>query len=73
MKADLTLPPFKKDEKVMVRLGQGCRWEKRYYSHFEDGRHYCFTDGNTSCSGGGDVATWNDVRKPTLEELGETK
>lgn len=60
---------FKKDDKVMVS-NDGKNWEKRYFSHIEDGKPWCYYDGFSSWTTiGGSTFVWNYCRKPTQEEL----
>ena len=39
------LTPFKKGDEVAVSSHDEGPWFKRIYSHFEDGMHICFQDG----------------------------
>lgn len=35
---------IEKDTLVWIRDGNGCDWVQRFYSHFENGKHYCFAN-----------------------------
>ena len=35
---------IEKDTIVWIRDGNGCDWVQRFYSHFENGKHYCFAN-----------------------------
>jgi hypothetical protein len=39
---------IEKDTLVFVRGSKSGHWEIRYYSHFENGKHYCFKYQHTS-------------------------
>ena len=39
---------IEKDTLVWVRHNDECLWQQRFYSHFKDGKHYCFYDQKTS-------------------------
>lgn len=39
---------IEKDTLVWVRYSENNFWEQRFYSHFKDGKHYCFSDQETS-------------------------
>lgn len=43
-------PHWPVDTKVLVRNRESEDFEKRYYSHFENGRYFCFNYGKTSWS-----------------------
>lgn len=52
------LPQLEVDTKVLVRNSTSDRWEKKYFSNFdEDGNMCCFYDGSTSWSGKG-TSNW---------------
>jgi len=42
--------PFNKGQKVLVWMGDDDIKQRRYYSHFENGFHYCFYEGRTEWS-----------------------
>jgi len=39
---------IEKDTLVWVRMYEDFEWQMRYYSHFENGQHYCFVGQLTS-------------------------
>ena len=39
---------IEKDTLVWVRMYEDSEWQMRYYSHFENGQHYCFIGQLTS-------------------------
>ena len=53
----IDLPDLKVDTKVIVRPCYGGKSYARYFSHFEDGKMYCFKDGATSWSNGNNKPT----------------
>ena len=61
---------FKKDQKVLVSDdGEQCgnrRWYRRYYSRYDDGKHFVFANGKTSWSQEGTSAF--KYIKPAEEE-----
>lgn len=48
---------FEKGELVLVRNGN--QWFMRYYSHFENNKHYCFENQNKE----GTVSLWKQTNK----------
>lgn len=54
---------FEQDELVLVRdLGE---WLLRYFSHFEDGKYWCYSNQRTE----GNVNAWNQISKLTDNPL----
>ena len=56
---------YEKDQKVLVRNHELQNWKRRYYSHYENGRHRVFMDGTTSWSKTNTVS-FNQI-KPYIE------
>lgn len=57
-------PTFGCDELVEVSYGNGS-WFPRYYARYEEGKHYCWSDGKTSktVKSEYDAMTWEHIRK----------
>lgn len=49
------------DTKILVRDCDGEEWNKRYFSHYVNGRIYAFDDGATSWSGMNTLG-WKDAK-----------
>ena len=49
-----------KDTLVWVKQNESNTWQQRFYSHFSDGKHYCFNDQKKS-NEIGDTRIWNIV------------
>ena len=62
---------FKKGEQVLVKNLVDERWERRYFSHIENKKYYCYCMGLTQWTSTGKISPWIHCRKPTPEELGE--
>jgi len=60
---------FEQDEPVMVRDIEKV-WFRRHYAFLDGDKHQCYRDGQTSFTSSGKVTVWDQVRKPTKEELG---
>ncbi len=61
---------IEKDTLVWVRNSSDDFWQQRFYSHFKDGSHYCFSNQNTSK----EINTTNDwnyleTENPLLKKL----
>ena len=65
------IPEFKKDDMVMVRDSCKDQWERRRFSHTEEGQYLCLSDSCSEWSSSGRMTTWKYCRKPTPDELGE--
>lgn len=52
--------PIKKDTLVWYRNAEGMSWMVGYYSHFEDGQHFCFVASKKSTETDA-LASWNIV------------
>lgn len=65
---------FKDGDPVMVRdkFSTG-KWVRRHFSFAEDGVAYCYGGGKTNWTSEGVVDGFYECRRPTEEELGETK
>jgi hypothetical protein len=51
---------FKKDDLVWVRAKCDYDWNVRFYSHFENGKHYCFIDQKSSKETGTTI-DWKEI------------
>ena len=55
---------FKKWDRVLVRDSSGNTWIRRYFSHVgDDGRLYCFNDGQDEWTSDGAVTPWKYCKK----------
>lgn len=52
---------FKKDDTVYVK-NESCEWKLRYFSHYKDGRYYCF-DRQLNSTETNDTYPWNFCEK----------
>ena len=66
-----TFSDFKRGEPVMAS-DNGVYWQRRHFSHEQNGRPVCF-EGGESCwtSSDGVTCEWEHCRRPTPEELKE--
>jgi hypothetical protein len=54
--------PIEKDTFVWCKQSERNCWSARYYSHMEDGVHYCFTDQLKSHQTNSNPMPWNIVQ-----------
>lgn len=61
---------IEKDTLVWVRYSENDLWEQRFYSHFKDGKHYCFENQETSKDAEFSTS-WNflETENPLLKKL----
>lgn len=61
---------IEKDTLVWVRDSDEYNWEQRFFSHFQDGKHYCFVNQKTSKETN-KTSRWNflETENPLLKKL----
>lgn len=61
---------IEKDTIVWVRYSDNELWEQRFYSHFKDGKHYCF-EGQETSNETKEIFSWNylETENPLLKKL----